>query len=72
MGCFHANFQCLKDKLFKIHIVWLNSRNDFTAKPHLCFKRYDNIQGPDSRKVSSLKSEILVSNLRFFLDFSQI
>ena len=30
------------------------------------------IQGPDSRKVSSLKSKILVSNLRFFLDFSQI
>ena len=29
-------------------------------------------QGPDSLKVSSLKSEILVSNLRFFLDFSQI
>ena len=24
--------------------------------------------GPDSRKVSSLKSEILVSNLRFFSD----
>ena len=31
-----------------------------------------NVLGPDSQKVSSLKSEVLVSNLRFFLDFSQI
>ena len=29
-------------------------------------------QRPVSRKVSSLKSKILVLNLRFFLDFSQI
>ena len=33
---------------------------------------YVYVLGPDSRKVSSLKSEILVLNLRFFLDFSQI
>ena len=30
------------------------------------------VLGPDSRKVSSLKSEILVSNIKFFLGFSQI
>ena len=40
--------------------------------PETCILIREIIQGPDSRKVSSLKSEILVSNLRFFLDFSQI
>ena len=41
-------------------------------RTNMYIKSYEQritFEGPDSRKVSSLKSEILVSNLRFFLGF---